>query len=218
MAAVSQPLTAGRYNPNQSDKAMGDTPKDAAAVTADLERIRAQVRERALHQAPQVRLAAPLPVRAPVVPQPDPEPVAAALPVRPDPAAVNSLWRAEAAGDKPGLLRRFVNRMVAPARAAQVAWNARQVQFDNELLAYVDGRLHATHLQYDSVLGIHAQHLQEIDERHLILQEELVAHVHDLVKRIDLVLSLSERETLGIEASLRELRARLSDLEPARKP
>ena len=198
---------------------MGDTPKDAAAVTADLERIRAEVRERALHQPPQGRLPAPLPVRPPAVPAPpDPEPVAAALPVRPDPAGVNALWRAEAAGDKPGLLRRFVNRMVAPARAAQVAWNARQVQFDNELLAYVDGRLHATHLQYDSVLGIHAKHLQEIDERHLILQEELVAHVHDLVKRIDLVLSLSERETLGIEASLRELRARLADLEPARKP
>ena len=42
----------------------------------------------------------------------------------------------------------------------------------------------------------------EIDERHLILQEELVAHVHDLVKRIDLVLAESERGRLGLEFAL----------------
>ena len=41
--------------------------------------------------------------------------------------------------------------------------------------------------------GIHGRHMGEIDERHLILQEELVAHVHDLVKRIDLVLAEAER-------------------------
>ena len=37
------------------------------------------------------------------------------------------------------------------------------------------------------------RHMAEIDERHLILQEELVAHVHDLVKRIDLVLAEAEK-------------------------
>ena len=37
----------------------------------------------------------------------------------------------------------------------------------------------------------------EIDERHLILQEELVAHVHDLVRRVDLVLSEAERGRLA---------------------
>ena len=41
--------------------------------------------------------------------------------------------------------------------------------------------------------AIHGRHMGEIDERHLILQEELVAHVHDLVKRIDLVLAEAER-------------------------
>ena len=35
----------------------------------------------------------------------------------------------------------------------------------------------------------YGRHMGEIDERHLILQEELVAHVHDLVRRVDLVLA-----------------------------
>ena len=41
---------------------------------------------------------------------------------------------------------------------------------------------HATHRHYDEVLGLHGRHMGEIDERHLILQEELVTHVHDLVQ------------------------------------
>jgi hypothetical protein len=53
----------------------------------------------------------------------------------------------------------------------------------------------------------------EIDERHLILQEELVAHVHDLVKRIDLVLSTAERGRLSLEFALRDVRTRLARLE-----
>jgi hypothetical protein len=53
----------------------------------------------------------------------------------------------------------------------------------------------------------------EIDERHLIMQEELVAHVHDLVQRIDLVLGESERGRLGLELALRDVRARLLRLE-----
>ena len=44
---------------------------------------------------------------------------------------------------------------------------------------------------------MHGRHMDEIDERHLILQEELVAHVHDLVKRIDLVLAEAERGPAG---------------------
>jgi hypothetical protein len=92
---------------------------------------------------------------------------------------------------------------------AQVSFNARQVQLDNELLAYIDARLEATHRHYDAVLGGYGRHMEDIDKRHLILQEELVAHVHDLVKRIDLVLSESERGRLSLEFALRDLRARL---------
>jgi hypothetical protein len=129
---------------------------------------------------------------------------------------VNAAWRAEAAAPASGLrgrLFRLTRRLLAPAFEAQVAFNARQVQLDNEILAYVDGRFAATHRHYDHVLGITGRHLGEIDERHLILQEELVGHVHDLVRRIDLVLSEAERGRLSLESGLRDLRARLARLE-----
>jgi len=89
------------------------------------------------------------------------------------------------------------------------------VQFDNDLLAYVDAGVDAAHRHYDQVLGAYAKHMQEIDARHLILQEELVAHVHDLVKRVDLVLAASERGRLGLESGLKDVRARLARLEEA---
>jgi hypothetical protein len=87
------------------------------------------------------------------------------------------------------------------------------VQLDNEILAYIDARLEATHRHYDDVLGIHGRHMGEIDERHLILQEELVAHVHDLVRRVDLVLSEAERGRLGLEFALKDLRTRVERVE-----
>jgi uncharacterized protein (DUF2235 family) len=87
------------------------------------------------------------------------------------------------------------------------------VQLDNALLAYLDARLAATHRHYDGVLGGVGRHLGEVDERHMILQEELVAHVHDLVKRIDLVLAEAERGRVSAEHALKDLRQRLKDLE-----
>jgi hypothetical protein len=112
-----------------------------------------------------------------------------------------------------GLLGRLVLRALGPVLDAQVAFNSNQVRFDNELLAYVDARIDAVHRHYDAVLGTHGRHMGEIDERHLILQEELVAHVHDLVKRIDLVLSTAERGRLSLEFALRDVRTRLLRLE-----
>jgi hypothetical protein len=87
------------------------------------------------------------------------------------------------------------------------------VRFDNELLDYIDARLDATHRHYDDVLGLHGRHMGEIDERHLILQEELVAHVHDLVRRVDLVLAEAEKGRLGLERELGDLGERLRRLE-----
>ena len=103
----------------------------------------------------------------------------------------------------PGALRRVGSSR--PRLAAQVEWNAKQVRLDNEILDYVDARLAATHRHYDAVLGHTGRHLGEIDERHMILQEELVAHVHDLVKRIDLVLAEAEKGRLGLEHGLRDV-------------
>lgn len=190
--------------------------EDRQRVVDELRRIRDGVRERALiERAPGEVLPQPRAVRStePLAREGEPE---ASLPSPPDGSAVNDSWdvgRAGTPGGLKGALGRFVRRLLAPLVDAQVAFNSKQVQLDNELLAYVESRLAATHRHYDAVLGIHGRHMQDIDERHLILQEELVAHVHDLVKRIDLVLSEAERGRLSLEFALRDLRARLTRLE-----
>ena len=192
---------------------MSEGPERAAE---ELRRVREEVRRRAL--LPSDPAATLPPARAPRTPErppsespPDPPP----HPVTPDGTAVNALWRAEPPPRSGllGFLARLLERLLGPRHQAQVAFNARQVQLDNELLAYVDARLAATHRHYDQVLGQMSRHLGEADERHLILQEELVAHVHDLVKRIDLVLSESERGRLAHAHALQELRTRLARLE-----
>ncbi len=185
-------------------------------VAAELQRVRDAVRGRALHprEAKDVLPAArPARVGEPLVQETALEP--AALPARPELTDVNAHWRAEgplAAGPK-GVLARFVEKLLLPRLAAQVEWNAKQVRLDNQILEYVDARLAATHEHYDAVLGQIGRHLGEIDERHMILQEELVAHVHDLVKRIDLVLAESEKGRLGLEHGLRDVKSRLLLLE-----
>lgn len=133
-----------------------------------------------------------------------------AAPARPDNGELNRLWETAPAAE--GFVGR-VRRALRAFAGKQQAFNSRQVQFDNDLLAYVDARVDAAHRHYDQVLGAYAKHMQEIDTRHLILQEELVAHVHDLVKRVDLVLAASERGRLGLESSLKDVRARLARLE-----
>lgn len=179
-------------------------------VAGELRRIRDAVRDAA--QGPAASLPPPRPTRepqavaagAPPAPEPPPEP--------PDGAPVNQAW--EALPARPlSLPARILRRLLGPVLEAQVAFNSRQVQLDNQLIAYLEARLSATHRHYDGVLGVHGRHMAEIDERHLILQEELVAHVHDLVKRIDLVLAEAERGRLSLEFALRDIRARLTELE-----
>jgi hypothetical protein len=193
---------------------MARTPseEERAEVAAELQRVREGVRERALlERAPAQVLPAPLPAR---VPQPVPpaggaEP--AAPPARPDNAALNTLWRTAEAGG--GRLLRALRRVLGPLLRAQQDFNSAQVRFDNELMDYVERRLAHTHQHYDAVLGVHGRHMGEIDERHMILQEELVAHVHDLVRRVDLVLAEGEKGRVALEAALRDVRARLLRLE-----
>jgi hypothetical protein len=182
-------------------------------VAEELRRVRDAVRERALLEPAEGGPLPPVATRTPERPvmEPPPEPVPA--PSRPDGTAVNALWDVSKSETAGGPLGRFVRRLISPLVGAQVAWNARQVQLDNEILGYVDARLDATHRHYDRVLGIHGGHMQDIDERHLILQEELVAHVHDLVKRIDLVLAEAEKGRLSLEFALRDVRNRLQRLE-----
>jgi hypothetical protein len=46
----------------------------------------------------------------------------------------------------------------------------------------------------------------------LILQQELVRHVHELVKRIDFVFETAEQNHLYLEGMLRETREELSSI------
>jgi hypothetical protein len=136
--------------------------------------------------------------------------------VRPDGGPVNQLWNAPAAaapGGLRGLFFRLLRPLIAPIVETQVAFNSRQVQLDNQLLEYIEARLSETHRHYDRVLGQYGQHIADANERHVLLQGELVTHVHDLVRRIDLVLNEGERGRLSLDTSLRDLRARLVALE-----
>lgn len=183
---------------------------DRERVADELRRIREGVRERALMN-PVRESPPPLQVRTPEPTGPVEAPPQRREPQRPDNAPLNTLWRTTPEGG--GFLRRIWERLLRSFLTRQQAFNARQVQFDNELLAYLDARFEETHRHYDQVIGLHARHMEEIDERHLILQEELVAHVHDLVKRIDVVLSQAERGRLSFEFALRDVRSRLLRLE-----
>jgi hypothetical protein len=185
-------------------------------VAEELRRVRDAVRDRASAEGRTAALPDPRPVATPGPMPPDPAAPPLPLPPRPDNADLNRLWPLRDAVAEGGLRRvvtRGLGRLLARLIDRQEAFNSRQVQFDNALLDYIDARLAGTHRHYDAVLGIHGRHMGEIDERHLIVQEELVAHVHDLVKRIDLVLSESERGRLGLELALRDVRARLLRLE-----
>jgi hypothetical protein len=188
---------------------------DRREVAEELRRVREAVRARALHERPAVLPAArAVAVPGPMPPDRAPAPIDATA--RPDNAALNAGWRVREAlggGGWRRLLARGLGRVLARVLDAQESFNSRQVQFDNALLDYIDARLTATHRHYDDVLGLHGRHMGEIDERHLIVQEELVTHVHDLVRRIDLVLAEAERGRLGLERDLRELRDRMRQLE-----
>lgn len=202
---------------------MPETPEsERAKVLAELSRVRQAVRERALGQRPASEvLGEPRPLPEPTPMPPDPPVPDEPEPLPPSNEALNRLWegpRLEAASGWRGLLLRLLRPLVGPALERQVAVNSAQVQFDNALLDFVIRRLERTHRHYDAVLGIHGRHMGEIDERHLILQEELVAHVHDLVARIDLVLSEAERGRTSLELALQDVRGRLAELEQRLTP
>lgn len=109
-------------------------------------------------------------------------------------------------------LRRIVRFALGPAVERQVGFNSAQVRFDNDLVRYVDDRLDRMTRHYDSVLGAHGKRMEEIDERHLILQQELIRHVHDLVERIEFVFESAEQNHLYLEGVLRETRDEVREL------
>lgn len=109
-------------------------------------------------------------------------------------------------------LARLARFALGPVVERQVRMNSAQVRFDNELVSYVDERFDRMSRYYDRVLGLHGRRMEEIDERHLILQQELVRHVHDLVARIELVFEAAEQNHLYLEGTLRETREELTKI------
>jgi hypothetical protein len=134
------------------------------------------------------------------------------LPAAPDLGPVNASWTT-----KPplGLLGRLLAWIQGPQLEAQRAFNADQVRLDNALLKYLEERLSATHRHYDRILGRAGQRLDEADARHRLLERELVKHVHDLARRIDLVLAEADRGRPALEHALAELRERVGRIEDA---
>ncbi len=205
-------MTGGYYASRERHGYNATMSDERERVAEELRRIRDSVRERALLGESEAAPAARS-VRPPELPPSEAPPVVEPPPERPDLVPVNTSWDTAKASTGLGALGRFVRRLLAPLFESQAAFNSRQVQLDNALFEYLDARLGATHRHYDGVLGIHGRHTADIDERHLILQEELVAHVHDLVKRVDLVLAESEKGRLSLEFALRDVRNRLARLE-----
>lgn len=182
------------------------------SVAEELRRIRDAVRERALLGDPD-SLPDAQPVERSGIEPAEPVPAEEPAPVRPDLGPVNNAWETSVASTRGGAVGRFVRRLLAPLFDAQTAFNSRQVQLDNALLAYLDERIEGTRRHYDRVLEANQRHMADIDTRHLILQEELVVQVHDLVARIDLVLAGAEKNRRSMESALRDVRARLTRLE-----
>jgi hypothetical protein len=147
------------------------------------------------------------------------------MPVSPDRSLLNERWDVSTAlTSRPegrlgrlltpirGPLQRIVKFALGPLVERQVEQNSAQVKFDNEFVDYVDKRMDHLSAHYDEILGLHGKRMEEIDERHLILQQELIQHVHDLVKRIDYVFETAEQNHLYLEGFLREIREQLEEL------
>jgi hypothetical protein len=186
-----------------------------------------QIREEARQHPPE---GARLPAAAPASSEPAPlaalpKPSAAEASSSPDRRVLNERWNVgEALAATPsgrlgrglGFLRPALQRLVrfalGPLVERQVELNSAQVRFDNEIVSYLDDRLERLTAHYDRVLGLHGKRMEEIDERHLILQQELVRHVHELVKRIEFVFENAEQNHLYLEGALRELRDEVRSL------
>lgn len=196
---------------------MGQTDDELKREVAQaLRQVREEARARA-HSPPELPRLAPAEQAAPLPPLADAP--AGEAPSSPDRRLLNERWdvltrppdrapglRARLLAPPRRLLRRLIRFALGPVIERQVELNSAQVRFDNELVEYLDARLDRLSAHYDRVLGLHGRRMAEIDERHLILQQELVRHVHELVQRIELVFETAEQNHLYLDAALRELR------------
>ncbi len=133
-------------------------------------------------------------------------------PAPPDLRPVNESWQPGVA--KPaGAIASLLDGSREKDREAQIRFNSDQVQLDNALVTWTAEHFAATHKHYDAVIGQMQKRMDEIDLRHRGLERELVRHVHEMARRIDVVLGEGEKGRVSHEAALRSLRERLRALE-----
>ncbi len=131
---------------------------------------------------------------------------------------MNEAWPAEPAGSRgPRRLLAAAARAACSRRASTRSAGSTRARCGSTTSCsrHLHERLAATHRHYDRLLAEQGRRLDDVDERHRQLERELVAHVHDLVARIDLVLGEANREKLALAFALEETRERLARLEQA---
>ena len=133
-------------------------------------------------------------------------------PAPPDLGPVNQSWPAGGV-QSPSRIAALVDSSRAKNQEAQVRFNSDQVQLDNALVSWTAAHFAATHEHYDEVVSGMQKRMDDIDTRHRELERELVRHVHEMARRIDVVLGEGEKGRVSHEAALRSVRERLRVLE-----
>lgn len=163
-------------------------------------------------RGPEAVLGDPVRLEAASPPSESPAPPAWNPPTPPDLNPVNTSWTA--GGPRPsGAIASLLDGSREKDREAQVRFNSDQVQLDNALVTWTADHFAATHRHYDAVLAQMQQRMDDIDARHRELERELVRHVHEMARRIDVVLGEGEKGRVSHEAALRSVRERLRALE-----
>jgi hypothetical protein len=131
-------------------------------------------------------------------------------PPPPDLGPVNASYETRPGGGG-GALRSLLGG--SEESRAQVRFNSNQVQLDNALVTWTASHFQATHQHFDAILDRMQKRMDEIDTRHRELERELVRHVHEMARRIDVVLGEGEKGRVSHESALRSVRERLRLLE-----
>jgi hypothetical protein len=162
-------------------------------------------------RTPQSVLGPTEPVRTAEGDPPPPPPASAwNPPAPPDLGPVNASY--ETSRDRSSDLSSPLRRR-CQGRRAQARFNSDQVKLDNALVSWTAAHFTATHTHYDAAIARMQKRMDDIDTRHRELERELVRHVHDMARRIDVVLGEGEKGRVSHEAALRSLRERLRTLE-----
>jgi hypothetical protein len=173
---------------------------------AALERVVAKAATEPKERTPVEVLGATIEVETPKTASPAASSRSWSAPPPPDLKPVNESWSVNTKGG--GLL---ASMMKTPE--AQVKFNSDQVQLDNAVVSWIAAHFEATHRHYDGVIGELQRRLDDADTRHRELERELVRHVHDMARRIDVVLGEGEKGRVSHESALRALREKLRELE-----